>query len=184
MSSDESAQRELVARAGRGDSDAWEEIYRRAYPGLFAFSRRRLSHDTAADDAVSETMTRAIENIRRFSWQGVGFDAWLFAIARNVVREHQRNSGRAGVLSDDPAAGLAGDEDTAGAVEARERADRLRSAFARLDPDDQDVLELRVVHEFSADETGRVVGKRAGAVRMAHKRALERLRVLLEGGGR
>ena len=54
---------------------------------LFGFARRRLFDDRAAEDAVSETMTRALDNIERFTWQGGGFDAWLYGIARNVVHE-------------------------------------------------------------------------------------------------
>ena len=58
--------RALVARARERDPDAWEQVYRRSYPRLFAYARRRLASDTAADDAVSEAMTRAIERIERF----------------------------------------------------------------------------------------------------------------------
>ncbi len=49
---------DLVERAQRRDPDAWEALYRRNYRGLFAYSRRRLFSDEAADDAVGETMTR------------------------------------------------------------------------------------------------------------------------------
>lgn len=172
----------LIARAVRRDADAWEEIYRAAYPKLFAYARRRLPSDAAADDAVSETMTRAIEGIRRFRPRGAGFDAWLVAITRNVVREHRRQSGRAGVADPDAVEAAAGPADTAASVEERARAEEIRRAFAQLGDDDRDVLEFRVVHEFSAEETGRVIGKRPGAIRMAQKRALERLRAIVEGG--
>ena len=46
--------------------------------------------------------------------------------------------------------------------------------------DEQELLELRVVGRLSAEEVGEVIGKRAGAVRMAQARALSRLRSLLE----
>ncbi len=57
MDDDES---DLLARARAHDPDAWEAIYRRAYPGLVAFARRRLATREQADDAVSEVMARAI----------------------------------------------------------------------------------------------------------------------------
>ncbi len=56
----------------------------------------------------------------------------------------------------------------------------MRRAFGRLTDDEQELLELRVVGGLSADEVGEVIGKRAGAVRMAQARALSRLRSLLE----
>ena len=55
--------RALVARAATGDPDAWEAVYRRSYARLFAYARRRMPSDHAADDAVSETMVRALNRI-------------------------------------------------------------------------------------------------------------------------
>lgn len=89
----ESALRNLVSRAAVGDPDAWEALYRRAYPRLFAYTRRRLRSDHETDDAVSETMLRALNRIATFTWKGAGFDAWLYGIARNVVLETQRHQG-------------------------------------------------------------------------------------------
>ena len=39
-------------------------------------------------------MLRAFNRIAAFTWQGAGFDAWLYGIARNVVQEAHRHSGR------------------------------------------------------------------------------------------
>jgi RNA polymerase sigma-70 factor (ECF subfamily) len=65
-------------------------------------------------------------------------------------------------------------------VLGREEATGLRRAFDRLAEEDRELLELRVVAGLDAAEVGRVLGKRAGAVRQAQSRALARLRVLLE----
>lgn len=56
----------------------------------------------------------------------------------------------------------------------------MRSAFRRLSPEDQEVLELRVVAGLSADGVGEVLGRRSGAVRMAQSRALGRFRGYFE----
>lgn len=79
--------RELVKRAAACDPDAWETIFRRSHGRLFAFACRRTSSVDTAEDAVSGTMARALEKIDRFTWDGAGFDAWLFGILRNVVLE-------------------------------------------------------------------------------------------------
>ena len=62
---------------------------------------------------------------------------------------------------------------------ADEEALVVRAAFARLSSQDQELLHLRVVAGFTAEQVGAVVGKRAGAIRTAQARALERLRRLL-----
>src|SRR5437660_1444841 len=52
----------LAQRARVGDADAWDHLYRLAYPRLIAYARRRLPGD-AAVDAVSETMARAVAKV-------------------------------------------------------------------------------------------------------------------------
>src|SRR3954470_11542282 len=54
----------LVSRARQNDADAWEALYRLAYPGLFSFAARRVGTHLA-DDVGSETMARAGGSIER-----------------------------------------------------------------------------------------------------------------------
>ncbi len=180
MLSEDDDLQELVKRAAVCDSDAWETIFRRSHGRLFAFARRRTSSVDTAEDAVSETMVRALERIDRYSWDGAGFDAWLFGILRNVVLEGyrtERRTRRDRSFASDHIVRADGPLERA---VAREEADHVRSAFARLTPDEQEVLELRVVAGLSSDGAAHVLGKRPGAVRMAQARALGRLRVMME----
>ncbi len=176
MPVDEAALRALVGKAVATDADAWEHLYRRSYPRLFAYAKRRLSSDTAADDAVSETMLRALDRISGFTWQGAGFDAWLYGILRNVVLEAYRADARTR-----PADSLIEPQDDASpgpldTLVRRDDHDQVRAAFGCLSPEGQEVLELRVVAGLSADGVAEATRRGAGAVRMAQSRALERLR--------
>ncbi len=140
-------------------------------------SRRRLFSDEAADDAVSETMTRALVAIDRFRWKGAGVDAWLMGIVRLVVLEQQRSALRR-TRRRSPAAVGRGATDQ---LLVAEQAGDVRQAFEKLSSEDQELLELRVVAGLSAEGVGEVLGKKPGAVRMAQTRALSRLRVALGG---
>ena len=168
---------DLVERAQQKDPDAWEALYRRNYRALFAYSRRRLFSDDAADDAVSETMTRSLVAIDRFRWKGAGVDAWMMGIARLVVLEQQRSALRPPAACHPPSPAK-GPLDH---VLAAEQAADVRQAFEKLSSEDQELLELRVVAGLSAEGVGEVLGKKPGAVRMAQTRALSRLRVALGG---
>lgn len=167
----------LVDRARRDDPDAWEALYRLSYAGLLAYARRRLWGLTEADDAVSETFARAYPRIADFEWTGSGFNAWLFGILRNVMLEAQRRDRRAKVVDGQP--GRVEDDCIDGLLH-HEEVTAVRAAFATLGHDDREILELRVVGGLCAEEVGLVLGKRAGAVRMAQSRALARLRAALE----
>ncbi len=172
----------LVDRARAGDPDAWEVIYRRAHPRLLSYARRRLATDDQAEDAVSETMARAIDAIGRFEWGPAGLDGWLFGILRNVVLETYRRQSRTATATDptplfsrpDPDAAQPGDQ-----LVAREVAADVHAAFLGLGAEDRELLELRVVAGLDAAAVGVILGKRPGAVRMAQSRALDRLRTLL-----
>jgi RNA polymerase sigma-70 factor (ECF subfamily) len=167
----------LVERARNGDGEAWESLYRHAYPRLRAYAVRH-GDPQVAEDLVSETMVRAVAGIGRFRWEAVGFDAWLFGILRHVCADHHRadsrrrnKPGHVGEHSE----GQPGDD----LLLSEEHAE-IMDAFERLDPREREVLELRVIAGLSAEQVGQLLGKRAGAIRMAQSRALARLRELLE----
>ena len=52
----------------------------------------------------------------------------------------------------------------------------------RLTDDQRDVILLRVVVDLSAEEVGRILGKKPGAVRVLQHRALALLRAAMEAG--
>lgn len=176
----EPALRFLVARAARSDADAWEHLYRRSYARLFAFARRRLSSDAAADDAVSETMLRALDRIGSFTWQGAGIDAWLYGILRNVVHETYRKDQRTQTMWSTPDHADPVDGGSATALIERDTRAEIRAAFDLLSAEDRELLELRVVAKLSAQGVAVATGSTAGAVRMAQSRALGRLRTHYE----
>jgi len=158
-------------------------LFRRTYPRVRAYLARQVGAEHA-EDAVSETMIRAVRGIDRFELGPGGFDPWLFGIARRVAVDHHRRAGR---LRRQDVAAAALDAGGDGGIEGPgerlvigEEQAELRRAFARLTPGEQEVLELRVVAELSADEAAVVLRKAPGAVRTAQSRALSRLRQLLD----
>jgi RNA polymerase sigma-70 factor, ECF subfamily len=177
------AERALVESAREGDRSAWELLYRRLYPRLHAYHARRVGADQA-EDAVSETMARAVSGFDSFRLGPAGFDGWVFGIARRVAADHHRKSAqhrRQGIAAARVARGPghSGDPTTEDLCEDVDRA-RIRHLFAGLSPAEREVLELRIVAGLSSEQVGAVLDKAPGAVRTAQSRALARLRRLLE----
>ncbi len=175
----------VVERARNQDPDAWEALYRHCRPRLFRYARRRLASDHEADDAVSEAFIRALAQIAGFTWQRAGFDAWMYGITRNVVLEtHRRSSRRAAIdlrVQGEQRAHPVGSTENPGAdLEAADERDLLLRALDRLQPNEREIIELRVIGGLSSDDIAVVLDKRPGAIRMAQSRALKRLRVLLK----
>src|ERR1700722_14643624 len=169
--------KDIVDLALHGDAEAWKNLYVRLRPRLLGLCVRRLGDRHDAEDAVAETMLRAVRGASTFSWRGAGFDAWVFRICRNVLVDMTRSRARQKAAQvnqpDIDARGV--DEPT---VLAEEHA-AVRRAFDLLGDDERELLELRVVAGLSSDEVAHVLGRRAGAVRMAQSRALARLRANL-----
>jgi RNA polymerase sigma-70 factor (ECF subfamily) len=172
----------LVERACQGDQEAWAALYTSVYARLVAFAHRRLGNAELARDAVSETMARAVTKIDTYVGADEGFAPWLFGICRHVVVDIQRQTYRPL-----PPGLLRSDVEEPGPAEIvldSEEQAQVRAAFARLDPDERELLELRVVGGLSSAEVAAALGKQPGTVRMAQMRALGRLRAFLEEASR
>jgi RNA polymerase sigma-70 factor (ECF subfamily) len=169
--------RESVERALHGDADAWEALYLRIRPRLFAMCFRRLGNREDAEDAVAETMLRAVRAANTFRWRDAGFDAWIFRIGRNVVFDMLRRRRRRAELPADERSPAVGTVEE-GVVLAEEHA-AVRRAMDRLPADDRELLELRLIGGLSSEEVAYVLRKRPGAVRTAQSRALGRMRTYL-----
>ncbi len=162
------------------DPDAWERLYVEARPLLWRFARTRLATAEQAEDAVSDTMVRAMAAIGRYCaspHRSGGIIGWLVGIERNVIHEMYRAGARLRAVPVVPETAPA---ESADRLVAADEARAVRLAFALLPEDDRELLGLRVVANLDSATTARILGKRPGAVRMAQARALGRLRVTLD----
>ena len=165
-----------VEAAKRGDPSAWESAYLVYGRALMGYLMMRLENRDDAAEALSETFARAIDKASSFRGDAFAFRAWMFSIARNVSTDQHRFRARLVVIPEIPETDdrpqPSGDDLAILAEDVAE----IRRGFARLPQADQEVLWLRVCSGLSADDVGKVLGKKAGAVRMQQLRALDSLR--------
>ena len=155
-------------------------VYRAIHPGLVRYLRVLVGDD--ADDVASETWLQVVRDLSSFRGGGDDFRAWSATIARHRALDHLRARSRRPqvtlpieALEDRPGAA-----DTAtGALEAMSTKSAI-DLIATLPRDQAEAVLLRVVLGLDADSVGRVLGKRAGAVRTSAYRGLRRLAAALE----
>lgn len=162
-----------VEAAKRGERAAWEAAYATYGKGLMGFLVLRLGDRDDAAEALSETFLRAIEKVSALRGGADSFRAWLYRIARNVATDRLRARRRIDLDGELPDVVDASTDGPVDRVVAGEDAEEVRAAFAALDPDDREVVWLRVCAGLTSEEVGGIVGKRPGAVRMQQLRALE-----------
>ena len=173
-------ERELVARAQRGDADAYEELVR-AYQGI-AFRTAYVLAGSAADaeEAAQDGFVKAYRALWRFR-AGAPFKPWLLRIVANEARNRRRSSGRRTALALRAAqvpSGEAAPSPEAVLLDA-ERRGQLLAALERLSESDREAIACRYFLDLSEAETAAALGVRPGTVKSRLSRALDRLRAEL-----
>ncbi|MHB8467488.1 MAG: RNA polymerase sigma factor [Acidimicrobiales bacterium] len=171
---------EDISAARRGDQDVWERLYLVYSRHLFAFLMMQLSHADDAAEALSETYLRAIEKISTFRGGPPSLKPWMFTIARNVAMDRLRARKRVSIQADiDDIIDITALEPADRVIGLHER-DSVEAAMASLPADDREVLWLRFGEGLTSAEVAKVVGRRAGAVRMQQMRALQVIASMVE----
>lgn len=171
----------LIARAKRGDEEAWYAIYTSYQPRLYAYAYHRVGDAQAAEDIAAQVFVDAVAQIQRFKDQGQGVGPWLYRMAHNRTIDYFRSLRRKPTQSLD-ASLLDPPADQADVDEGLLQGD-VMMLVRDLRPSDQQILILRFVEGLSPAEISRVLGKREGAVRTMQTRALARLTELARKAG-
>lgn len=172
-----------VRAAQEGDEDAFRLLYRTLHPGLIRYLWTHAGD--AAEDLAAETWLRVARDLGRFKGDAAGFRGWVTTIARHRVLDYLRQQGRQPLCGApvELLAVLAAEDDTEdAALDAIATSDALRMIAGLPDTQAEAVL-LTVVMRLDAKTAGKVMGKRAGAVRVAAHRGLRRLAGQLNAAG-
>jgi RNA polymerase sigma-70 factor (ECF subfamily) len=180
LSQGQARERQMV-EAARVDPLAFDALYEQHVDAIFGYALQRVHDHATAEDVVSETFRRALENIGRYEWRGIPFSAWLYRIASSVIAAHYRQAPQASL--DD--AGDVSDEHP-GPEEALlvgERKRDLLAAVGTLPPEQQQAVILRYGHEMRNKEIGYIMDRSEGAVKQLLHRAISSLQRRLDDSG-
>ena len=162
---------ELLAAAQGGQEWAWDRIVRAYGPAVLGYARSQGVAEP--DELLGDVLVQVVKGLLAFTGDEGNFRSWLFVIAHNRVVDARRKASRRPVAEwpdgFDPV-----DHRTPTAL-AYDLGD-LQRAVDALPQVQRDVLLLRTVVGLSVEETAEALGKAAGSVRVAHHRALDRLR--------
>jgi len=174
------AERNLV-EAARSNPVAFGALYERYVDAIFAYAYHKVGDRTLAEDIVSETFHKALENIHGFEWRGVAFSAWLYRIASNAIAAKYR---REPAMGDDEDLELAIDPEPGPevALTTLERRTDVLAAVRALPDDQQQVVLLRFGQELRNKEIARIMERSEGAVKALLHRALSGLHRRLTTG--
>ena len=161
------------------------EALERLRPGLQLMAVRSLGTVDAAEEAVQETLARAVAALARDQLADPAkLPAFVAGIARHVIVDMQRARYRSVSLESLPvAAHPSYHPDALKALVLAEESARVRAALVSLSESDRDLLGLCYVEGLAPTEIAERTGEPAERIRKRKSRAMDRLREAFHGAG-
>lgn len=171
-----STDRGVVRRAQRGDTGAFEELYRSTVGRVYALCLRMTGDPSLAEELTQESYLRAWRKLAGFRGDSA-FSSWLHQVAVNVVLSHYRGRSRrreqTAQLGDLPVA------DTSVAPGSQADAVDLERAIAQLPQRARTVFVLHDVEGYKHNEIAKLAGMAIGTSKAQLSRARRLLREAL-----
>jgi len=167
--------RRLVEFAQQGDREALEALYLLHFDRIYSYLHMSVGNRHDAEDLTTQTFLKMLEAIGRFRWRSAPFSAWLFRIAHNLAMDHFRTTKRWQPEEEVPEP--EGAEASSAEDEALQSIGRrsMLELIENLSHDQQQVLTLKFVFNFSNGEAATILDKTEGAVKSLQHRALTSL---------
>jgi RNA polymerase sigma-70 factor, ECF subfamily len=177
MSTPLSEEKIVLQLASQLNTKALAEIYDTYSPGIYRYSMRLLGDITLAEDCVSETFARFLKALREHRGPRDHLQAYLYRIAHNWIVDFYRRKDQTVELSDVIRSEADVPEEEA-AKHIRQK--QVRKAIRHLTPDQQQVISLKYLEDWSNEDVACLMKKPVGAVKSMQHRALRSLHKLLE----
>lgn len=171
---------ELAQAAARGDSEAFEQIYRRHFRRVYAVCLRMLGNPSQAEDLTQDVFVHLYRTIGSFRGESA-FSTWLHRMAVNQVLMYFR---KASTRSEQ----TTGEGETpVQIVRGTENPDRMRvidrialeNAIQKLPPGYRTAFVLHDIEGHEHDEIARMTGISVGTSKSQLHKARLKLRNLL-----
>lgn len=176
--------RELVARAKKGDEKAFERLEMKYRKSVYYMLLKMVKRADDADDLTQEAFAKAFTSIEKFDSK-FAFSTWLFRIATNNTIDFIRKKRVQTVSIDSPIEGDDGSRmrfdvkdyglDPNQAMLKQQRKQYLAKAIDRLPEKYRTLVDLRYFQELSYEEVANTLQIPLGTVKAQLFRARELL---------
>jgi RNA polymerase sigma-70 factor (ECF subfamily) len=167
----------VVYAAQHGDQAALTLLFRELQPRLLRFLRAQAPQ--AADDLAGEVWLNFAHVFPKFTGDEIGLRALVFTIARRRLTDHIRAVGRRRTDAAGDSTSFAAyattetsDDQALSNLGAQQATDLI---VAALNPEQAEVVLLRVLGDLDVDQVAEITGRSANWVRVTQHRALRRL---------
>ena len=185
---------DLIHRAKRLEPAAFDTLIDAYSKPLYGYFYRLTGSRNEAEDLLQELFVRVVRSIRRYRDDG-RFEAWIYRIAANLVRDglRKQKTARAHFRQPqtpaeddseqaDPLSKLpdTSDDGPAARMSRTEQTDLLQVALDRLPDHERETICLRHFSQMSFQQIADLLDVPLGTVLARAHRGLKRLRELME----
>ena len=182
----------MIASAQAGSAEAYEGLLGAYGHRLYGFFLRATGDHHDAEDLLGEVMLRLVSHLKDYDERG-RFDAWLFRMAANLVRDRFRRAKTGprtiGLSQANGSEVMSADQLRASqpgvdsGILADETSARLNEALLKLEAATREMIVLRHFGELSFREIADLTGRPIGTVLAKVHRGLRTLREHMEQHG-
>ena len=166
----------LVKKAKERDTAACSELYSIFSADMYRFALYMLNSKEDAEDAVQETVIAAFKQLSNLRDDTL-FKSWLFKILSNQCKSQlKKKQKNPELLPEEDYAFLIEDENVSYSFNSIELIEALKS----LTPPDAQIVLLSIIGGFKSEELSKIYNISPSTIRSKQKRALEKLRRVLE----
>lgn len=149
-------------------------VYDQYFSEVYRYVLYRLGDTSLAEDIASDVFVRLLEAAQGGRAPKTNIKGWLISTASHIVMDHLRRKYRRPEeeISDtmpDLSPSISAE------IDQREQNQIVKSAYAQLTPEQQNVLALRFGQGYSLEETANHLNKNVNAVKALQFRALAAL---------
>jgi RNA polymerase sigma-70 factor, ECF subfamily len=175
----DTSEEDLILAVAKGDAGALRELYRAFERPLFALGVRWYASRELGEELVQEVTLRIWRKAGNFDPARGSASAWIFGVARNVATDLARSRRRLPV----PVAEVAFEGAAPWDEEAAWQGWEVAKAIRGLPIEQQKVIELAYVCQFTHTEIARTLEIPLGTVKTRIQLALQKLETALVQGG-
>lgn len=162
------------------DADRFTKLYRQHSLKIFRFALHMSGSATLAEEVAQETFLMLIRQPERFDPSRGEMEAFLFGVARNLVRRHLDAGRKLECIEDGGEYLFASGEDILGDLTRRENIQAVKDAILALPPKYREAVVLCDLQEMSYERAAEVMQCAVGTVRSRLHRARNLLLVKLQ----
>ena len=176
-------QENIIARARRGDADAFEQLVVAYREHVDRIALRMCGNAADADEAAQEAFLAAWKGLPNFRGDS-RFSTWLYQLTTHAAIDLMRREKRQ-IAADDITEVNAADPAPSPQQQAEQSEQReiVRDAILQLAPEQREVVVLRFMEELSYEEIGAVLKLPSGTVKSRLNRAKAQLKEILSKSG-